>query len=330
MAESQRKAKLIYLLEILKDKTDEFHPLSADEICEELSKKGISAERKAIYSDIETLVACGFDVIKSGSPRGFFLGQREFEFAEVRLLIDAVSAAGFISKNKTEELVGKLGTLVSEFDAKEIKKRVHIEHRAKTDNESIYYMIDDINRAIVGRKKIEFDYGKLEFEDNKTKMKYRHHKVSPYAFIWDSDHYYLVANNEKYDNLMHLRIDRMKNVFVTNQDIRHFSEVSEYKYQFDTADYAKKAFNMFGGEAKKIEIECKAKLLDQMYDKFGSDIWVRRIEGSDNFKFTATASVSDGLIGWLMQFGSDLCVTYPAELKEQMKLKAEQLANIYK
>ena len=330
MVEQIRKAKLIYLIEILKNKTDENHPMSADEICDELLSLGITAERKAIYKDIDILKACGYDVIKTGTPkRGFFLGMREFELAEVRLLIDAVSSAGFISKNKTGELVKKLGTLASEYDAAEMKKRVHLENRAKSNNESIYYMIEDINSAIVSRKKIEFDYIKYDFENGKPKVKLRHHKISPYAFIWDSDHYYLVGNNEKYDNLIHLRLDRMKNVRITTQNIRHFSEVSSYKYQFDTADYATKAFNMYGGEIKKIEIECKDKLLDQMYDKFGMDIWVRKIENTDSFKFTALANVSDGLIGWLMQYGSDLKVTYPTELVEKMKQTVKQLYELY-
>ena len=327
----KQKLKLLCVLEILNKYTDEDHPLDATGICEMLGEKyQIEAERKSIYDDINILLDFGYDIIKTRVPKfGYFMAYRDFDNPEISLLIDAVESASFITSKKTKELVAKLSGLTSKWQADDINKRVFIDNRNKCTNEEIYYNIDKITQAIKERKKITMNYIKRELgENNRICDKIKELEISPYALIWENNHYYLIGNIEKYDNLIHMRIDKMKNVSITKKPYRHFSKVSEYKTFFDVADYARKSFNMFGGELKNIELRCSNERLEQVIDKFGDKLYLR--PNDDNtFTFSTKANISEGLISWLMQFGGDIEIIQPLELKQNLIERIKKIYNKY-
>ena len=148
--------------------------------------------------------------------------------------------------------------------------------------------------------------------------------------IWSNDHYYLIGNNQKYDNLMHTRIDRMKKVEIAQERARKFSEVSPYKNFFDSADYSGKIFNMFSGDTQTLEASCDISILEEILDRFGTDTSIR-VGGSENrFLLTTKCVVSDGLVSWIMQFGDKIEVTEPKSLREQVRKKAEEISKLYK
>lgn len=324
------KLKILYIIDILRKYSDEEHPLNASEICEELAKYNIRAERKAIYDDIENLIFYGFDIIKTRTPRsGYFLASREFELPEIYLLTDAVQSADFITPKKTRELVGKLEAMMSKEQAKVRENSIYIEYKNKCDNEEIYLSIDTLRQAIEAGKKVSLKYRTRQINDSRQiTVKEREFKLSPYALIWMEDHYYLVCNNEKYDNLMHLRIDRMKSVRCTDENYRHFSEVCSYKERFDTADYALKTFNMFGGELCEIELSCSTKILEQVIDRFGDKIHIIGVQDG-RFSFRIKGLVSEGLVGWIMEFGGDIEVAAPQTLRDMIADKIELLQKMY-
>lgn len=324
------KLKILYIVDILRKFSDEENPINASEICDKLAEFGVKAERKAIYDDIENLIFYGYDIIKTRTPRaGYFLASREFELPEIYLLTDAVQSADFITPKKTRELVGKLEGMMSKEQAKARENSIYIEYKNKCDNEEIYFSIDTLRLAIETGKKVTLKYRKRQIDENrKITVSEKEFKISPYALIWMEDHYYLVGNNEKYDNLMHLRLDRMKSVRCTEENYRHFSEVCSYKERFDTADYALKTFNMFGGELREIELSCNAKILEQVIDRFGDKI---HIIGTENgrFSFRTKGLVSEGLVGWIMEFGGDIEVVAPADLRAMIGEKLTLLQKMY-
>lgn len=324
------KLKILYIVDILKKYSDEEHPLNATEICNYLEDYGINAERKAIYDDIENLIFYGYDIIKTRSPRsGVFLASREFELPELYLLTDAVQSADFITPKKTRELVNKLDAMMSDEQAKVREKSTYIEYNHKCDNEEIYISIDALRQAIENGKKVTLRYLSRHLADGRNiTTAEKNFKVSPYALIWTDDHYYLVCNNEKYNNLMHLRLDRMKSVSETEETARHFSECSDYTDKFDTADYISKAFNMFGGALTEIELRCSENILEQVVDRFSDKIHIIDRENG-KFCFRIKALLSEGLIGWLMQFGAEIEVMSPPELRNQIKEKIKEMANLY-
>lgn len=321
-----RKSRILCVLRLLEEYSSQTTPLSAAKLIELLSKNGISAERKAIYRDIEEINNTLCEVIYSASdPKGYYLAKRKFEEPEVCLLIDAVQSAGFIPKNQTKELVGKLEGLMGVKYKETIGNRICIENRSKGENNKIYEIIGCLNEAISAQKKVKLKYCKNVLNSTKIDRSVKELIISPYALLWDADHYYLIGNNAKYDNLIHLRIDRIDEVVVLPEKRRHFNEVSEYMQRFDVADYARKTFNMFGGELKRIDLECNVKLLDQITDRFGSGIFIRHDVGSEFFRFSTDALISEGLIGWLMQFGGNIRVLSPKSLKESVIERAAEL-----
>lgn len=328
MASSKTKTLLIY--KYLVDYSDENNPLSTTDLINLLMKDGTLCERKSIYADIAVLRSVGFDIVKTMSPKkGFFLGSRRFELPEVRLLIDAVSSAGFITPNKSASLVEKLETLVSKNQADDLVSQVYIDSDSKCDNEEIYYVIDALNEAIINKNKVSFKYKRRNIDvENKKSYTEKTFTVSPYALIWKDDHYYLVCNNEKYDNLMNLRLDRIKKITALDEKARDISEVSDYKDAFDAADYTSKMFNMFSGKTSKVELLCDLELREQIMDRFGSKIPLTAVD-TEHFKTTIDAAVSDGLVSWIMNFGGKIKVLAPKSLADDVKARAVEIANLY-
>ena len=328
MASSKTKTLLVY--KYLSEKSDENNPLSTTELIELLRQDGINCERKSIYADVKTLNDIGFDIVSTKSPkRGFFMGTRRFELPEVRLLIDAVSSAGFITPQKTTDLIEKLESPVSSNQAKELVSQVYISSDTKCDNEEIYYVIDFLHDAILDGKKVKFKYKRRNIDkENKKSYTEKTFTVSPYALVWKNDHYYLVCNNQKYDNLMNLRLDRMRQIEILEDEIKPLSEVSEYDGVFDIADYSSKMFNMFSGESAEVTLLCDLDLREEIMDRFGAKIPLVAVD-TQTFKTTINAAVSEGLVSWLMNFGGKIKVLEPQSLAESVKNRALEIAALY-
>ena len=325
------KLKILYIVDILSKYSDEEHPINAGEICRYLAEYGIKAERKAIYDDIDNLMFYGYDIIKTRTPRaGFFMASREFELPELYLLTDAVQSTDFITPKKTRELVAKLEAMMSKEQARARENSIYIDYSHKCDNEEIYLSIDALRVAISEGKKVTLKYRTRQIDEKRQiTFKEKLFTVSPYALIWVDDHYYLVGNNEKYDNLMHMRIDRMKTVTVLDEPYRHFSRVCSYKERFDIADYVSKTFNMYGGELENIELSCNYGILEQVIDRFGADIHIIGVEDG-RFSFRTKGLVSQGLVGWIMQFCGDIEVVNPPSLRKMICENIEVLSKTYK
>ena len=327
MQTSKLKTLLIY--KYLEEFSDEENPVSTTELIAMLKEKGIPAERKSIYADIKALNEIGCNILSVKSPKiGFSMADRKFDLAEIRLLIDAVSSAGFITPNKTEVLVEKLESLLSANQAKALKSQVYCSGENKCDNEEIYYIINGLDEAINNKKQVKFVYKRRNI-DKEQKKSYteKTFTVSPYALIWKDDHYYLVCNNKKYDNLINLRLDRMKKIEILDEPQRPVSEVSEYKV-FDAVDYSAKMFNMFSGNTDAVTLLCNLDIREEIMDRFGSKIPLKAYD-LNHFETTIHAAVSDGLVSWIMQYGSDIKVLEPQYLADMVAEKARRISELY-
>ncbi len=329
VAMQNSKLKTLFIYKYLEKYSDDENPVSTTELIKMLGEKGITAERKSIYSDIKALNDIGCDIISTKSPRsGFCMATRNFEPPEVRLLIDAVSSAGFITPNKTKALAAKLESLLSANQVKKLKSQVYLGAQNKCDNEEIYYVIDRLDKAVKNKKQVKFVYKRRNI-DKEQKKSYttRIFTVSPYALIWKDDHYYLVCNNSKYDNLINLRLDRMKKIEIIDKAQRPVSEVSEYK-TFDAADYSAKMFNMFSGRNDAVTLQCSLNIREEIMDRFGAGIPLKAYD-ENHFETTFNAAVSDGLVSWIMQYGNDIKVLEPAYLADMVVEKAKKILAVY-
>lgn len=322
-----QKMKLLYLLQILLENTDDEHALTLSELLYELTKKGITAERKSIYDDFEALRLFGVDVEsrKENRTTVYFIANRTFELPELKLLVDAVQSSKFITHKKSNELIKKLETLSSVHQASQLQRQVFVANRVKTMNESIYYCVDDIHNAISENRQITFQY----FDWGTDKKKHLRHNgkiyhVSPWALSWDDENYYMIAFDCEQNEIRHYRVDKMMNVRITEEKR---SGAKLFK-NFDMAVYAKKTFGMFAGEERDVTLRCKDSLAGVMIDRFGQNIVMKN--GEDGF-FTVTvkAAVSPLFITWLMNFGSDIKILSPDDVIEKYVETAKKCLDVY-
>lgn len=330
MGKELNKIKLLFLSDIFTRQTDCEHVYSANELCDLLSEYGVTCERKSIYSDIEALKEFGMDIVNVRSPkRGYYLNERKFDIAEVRLLIDAVQAAKFISSKKTKALIYKIGSLLSEYQEEELREQIYVESTFKSEKEDIYDVIKALDVAVKKGEQVQLTYSKRKLENRYLKKaEGKVFIVNPYALLWSNDHYYLVCNNDKYNNLMHLRLDRISDIKALGIRAKHFSKVSKYTDKFDSADYSNKIFNMFTGESGQVELCCDNKLIDDILEKFGDEIPLK-IYDKDHFTFKADVELSSGLISWIMQYGADIRVISPKSLSDAIIEKTKEILSVY-
>lgn len=324
------KVKTLLIYNFLKKYSDADNPVSTTQLIELLSEHGITCERKSIYSDIKALNNINVPVLSSsGAKKGFYLKERAFEPAEIKLLIDAVNSAGFITPKKTADLTEKLKNLLSVNQANELTSQVYCEVANKCNNEEIYHTINMLDVAIKNCEKVKFQYRTRKIDKEKKKSyTVKTFVVSPYGLVWKNDNYYLICNKESHDNLMSMRLDRIRNIIVLQIPSRPVWECCDYKDGFDIADYTSKMFNMFGGDFMPVTFVCDLDLREQILDRFGEKI---KLDGVDvnHFRTTVDVAVSDGLVSWIMQFGDRIKVEEPRRLVDLIKEKTEKIANLY-
>ncbi|MDE5866582.1 MAG: WYL domain-containing protein, partial [Lachnospiraceae bacterium] len=276
---SNQKLKLLYIIKILSEQTDEEHCISTQQLIEELAKYDIKAERKSIYDDINQLIDFGYDIIliKSRVNGGYYMAGREFELAELKLLVEVVQSSKFITLKKSKELIAKIEKLASKPEAKQLQRQVYVANRIKTANESIYYIVDDIHRAIQNNEQISFQY--LEWNLEKKLMPRREgklYRVSPWALTCKDENYYLIAHDNEEDKIKHFRVDKMGSIKALSNVKREGSALFE---RFDIADYANKTFSMYGGKEESVTLQLENHLIGVVMDRFGQDVSIRERDG---------------------------------------------------
>lgn len=303
------KNRTIHLLKYLWLHTDENHTATVSDIQAYLKSEGIDAHRTTVTSDINDLIDLGIDIICIRSTQNhYFIGSRVFEIPELKMLTDAVSAAKFISENKSRELVDKIASLASEGQKKELIRHLFVTGQPKTKNETVYYIVDMINQAINNEKRITFQY----FEYLPDKLKVLKHdgyiyEVSPYSFAWNGDNYYLIGFSEKHEGIVNFRVDRMTNVKIINDVLL------PKPTEFNVADYCAKLFLMYGGDEQTVELICENCLMKTIIDRFGEDV---DVEKTDDEHFKATVKVIPGhtFYAWVFNYAGKMRIISPESI----------------
>lgn len=324
---SNQKLKLLYLIKFLMQKSDEKHPVSTAQIIEELAMNNISAERKSIYDDIEALRLFGVDIVQvKGKNGGYYIGERDFELPELKLLVDSVQSSKFITQDKTYKLIKKIESLASVYDGQLLQRQVFVTNRVKSMNESIYYAVDVISDAITQNKKIRYQY--FEYTVSKER-RFRHdgafYEVSPFALIWDDENYYMLAWDSAAEKMKHYRVDKMHKVSLTDSE-RDGTQAFE---KVDMSAYTKTVFGMFGGNEQKVKLRFANHLVGAVLDRFGRDIIVIT-DGEGHFTVNVNVVVSQQFLAWVFGFGTDAEIIFPEEVRTEMKNQAAAVAEKYR
>ena len=323
-----QKLKMLYIVRLFSRETDDAHKLTMPEIISKLAAEGVNADRKTLYQDFDELRRFGFDIISEKDGHGFYyyLGSRDFELPELKLLVDSVQSSKFITDKKSDQLIKKLESLVSRYEGSQLHRQVIIAGRVKTMNESIYYNVDKIHAAIGDNRQIRFKY----FDWNlKKEMEPRYggkwYKLSPWALMWDDEMYYLVAYDSKHETIIHYRVDKMTQIEMLDEA----REGHEAFGRFNIAHYTNTLFGMFAGDETKVTIEAENRLVSVFIDRFGKDIIIAPIDDG-HFRTTVTVAVSKHFFGWIMALDGDVKIVAPDSVVKQIKAEIERLAEKYR
>ncbi len=318
---SDYKIKLLVLYEILKQNTDENHKLTTKELIAMLAKKGISCDRKILYNDIATLNENGFEILSTrGQQMEYYVPEAAFDNYELRILVDAVQAAKFISKKKTEELENKIISLAGSHKKDFVKDNITCLNEIKSSNEKVFYIVNDITNAILEGKKIQFKYFDLDIAGNKQYRKDGAFYVeNPIDLAIIEDKYYMVVYNESHDDVATYRVDRMDKV-----DVLH--EKSIKKKVQEAKDLRNKAFSMFRGEDKFVVLKFDKTITNQVIDRLGCDFFCQE-ETEKTYTIRAKINVSDTFFAWCFTFGEKMTILEPSEVVNEYRAKLATTLN---
>ena len=324
---ANQKLKLMYLAKIFAEETDEEHALTLPELTARLNARDVNADRKTLYLDLEELRRFGMDIIseRRGHSTVYFLGAREFELPELKLLVDSVQAAKFITDRKSRELIRKLESLVSTHQARQLHRQVLISGRVKAMNESIYYNIDKLHSAINTNSQIRFQYYQWNVrKETELRRGGAWYSVSPWCLTWDDEYYYLVAFDSEKQKVKHYRVDKMLDLAVTGK-----AREGQAAFQdFNPAKYARSLFGMYSGEEVTVDLEGKNEMAAVLIDRFGTDLTLIP-KGKDRFTAHVTVMLSSQFLGWIMALGDGLKITGPDLALKRMKEEVRRLSRQY-
>ena len=327
MAKSAQKLKMLHLIQILSEETDDAHGLTVPQLIECLEERGVQVDRKTLYDDLKCLNEFGYDVQSfQRAKKERALASRDFQESELQLLADAVQSSRFLTAKKADELVRKISKLGSKYMARDLVKKIHVEGRIGTQNESVYYNLDAIQRALGARRKIEFRY--FRFDEAKRRVEKQSGRVyveTPVHLLYMSDCYYLVAWNDKHGRFVNYRVDRMRNIDVSSEDAARNEEIAT----FDAERYQQRVFGMFSGEPVSVKLLVKAKAMGAVIDRFGVDVHVSPAE-EGVARVSAVVLEAPTFYGWLAQFGDDVVIESPTSLRDSYAAHLEKVLETYR
>jgi predicted DNA-binding transcriptional regulator YafY len=324
---NNQKLKLLYMAKIFSEKTDENHGISVQEMISFLNQYEVNADRKTIYLDFEELRHFGMDIVSNQEGRNVYyrLASRDFELPELKLLVDSVQSSKFITERKSRELIKKLESLVSTYDARQLHRQVILTGRVKTMNESIYYSVDKIHEAINDDRQITFQYFQWNVQ---KKPELRHdgawYHISPWALVWDDENYYLIGFDSESSKIKHYRVDKMMHLDVAAEK----REGKDVFKQMNLPKYSKGLFGMYGGETTNVTLYCENRMAGPIIDRFGKDIPMVKAD-AEHFNAYVEVSASPQFLGWIIALGKGVKITSPESMVEAMRNEAKRLAEQY-
>lgn len=327
-ARSNQKLKILYLVKILLEDTDANHDLTLQEIIDRLAAYNVTAERKSLYDDIAQLDDFGIRIKKTqyGKTYHYQVINRNFELAELKLLVDSVASAKFITEQKSNKLIKKIEHLASRHDASMLQRQVYVAGRVKAMNNDIMENVDAIHKAIAQNLQISFQYFQWNIrKEPQLKREGARYVISPWGLSWDDENYYMVGYDREADKIKHYRVDKMLHIKIENARREGRSKFREV----DMAAYAKKMFAMFDGEEETVEILCVNDLAGPMIDRFGKDVHLFKVD-ENHFRVVVKVAASNHFIHWVMALGDGAQIIGPEPLLNRIKQEIKRLNKQYR
>ncbi len=300
------KLRIFYILDYLQKNSHRSHPVRALDLMSMLERQhSIQCDRKTIYSDIQALQEYGVDIISiPGKKGGYYIASRNFELPELKLLIDAVQSSRFLTEKKSRELIEKLCSQCSVYDAGLMRRDVLVSGRVKSMNETIYYNVDAIQEAISRNQQITFKYFDWGL-DRRRHYRDRDYQASPYGLCQDNENYYLLAHSSRH-GVTSYRVDRMSDITPIDQPRTPCPELTGKAL----IEHANRLFQMYSGDTTAVKLRFHKSLINVVIDRFGRETMLLP-DGEDHFSFTVNVAVSPLFLSWVIGFGSKAQIISP-------------------
>lgn len=326
--ENGTKLRLLYIYQHLLRYSDPEHPVSTPELLQYLKDEhGMDVNRTTLPNDFAMMEKAGihFEVIKSRQNK-YYYDDRLFDIPELKLLIDAVSSSKFITEKKSKELIEKLTTLTSEYNAEKLRRHITVEGRIKSENEKALYILDSINEAIGRGCKIRFQYADYNIRKRKVlRNDGEYYVVSPYALVWDGDFYYMIGYCDNREHMRHFRLDRIYRIPSVLTDEEAVSEPEG----FHLADYMQKVFRMYGGdESVDVELLCEAFIMNAIIDHWGTKVRTKAVD-ENHFKAVVTVSPSPTFYRWVFGWDGAMKILGPDNIRNEYKAMIQKVMDDY-
>ncbi len=310
--DNYRKVKLIKLLELLRQHTDEQHPMSTSQICDAMGAMGIPCDRRIVTQDVASLNALDYEImsVMIGHEKAYYVADRNFSIPELKILIDAVQASSFITEKKSRELIEKIAALAGSHRAEVLKRNMVCFNTRKHSNEKILYTIDALEEAILTQRKVIFLY--FDLDENAQRVYRRgghHYVVEPVALVFNEDNYYLTCYSSRHDSTSNYRVDRMDGVKIIQEPCCD----KAIALRDEVAAYTEQAFKMFSGRLEDVVLEFDRGIIGAVYDKFGENVNMMA-SGEDKIIATVKVRISPTFWGWVFQFGGNMRIISPAHV----------------
>ena len=325
-ATGNKKMLNMLILEILREYTDENHSLTQQEIIKLLKQNyGMECDRRSVKNNILSLKEMGYDI---STDQGNRLLSREFDDAELRILIDSVLFSKSISTKQAKGLIEKIRAMSSRFFNAKVTHVSNLPELNRTINKQAIYALDKINDAISEKRQISFIYNTIGTDFKLHPKREREYIVNPYQIVANNGRFYLICNYDKYDNVSHYRIDRMTDVRILDKKIKPMKNVPELAQGLNLPKHMAEHIYMFSGESADITMNVEKFLMDDLVDWFGCDFRILE-EKDDKLKIRVRMN-PEAMRFWALQYGPYTEVLKPENLRKQLKDDVMKMARKYR
>ena len=329
-ATGNKKMLNMLILEILRNYTDEDHSLTQQEIIKLLELNyGMECDRRSVKNNVLSLKElgeeCGFEI---SMEKGYRLISREFDDAELRILIDSVLFSKSISTRQAKNLIKKIRNLASKYFNAKVSHVCNLPELNRTINKQAMYSMDVINDAIAEKRKINFIYNDIGTDFKLHPRREEPYVVNPYQIVANNGRFYLICNYDKYDNVAHFRIDRMTDVHELEEKIKPMKEVHELDGRLNLPKHMAEHIYMFSGPSSAIKLATTADMMSELVDWFGTDF---KIMEQDGDRIVVRLNCNEKAMRfWALQYGPYVEVLGPESLRKQVKTDIAAMSKKYK
>lgn len=321
-----KKMLNMLILEILKKYSDEKHALTQQEIIRLLQQNyAMECDRRSVKNNILSLQEMGYDI---SMEKGYRLLSRDFDDSELRILIDSVLFSKSISTRQAKGLIEKLRDHASNYFNAKVSHVCNLPDLPRTVNKQAMYALDSINDAISEKRKISFIYNEMGTDFKLHPKRDEPYTVNPYQIVANNGRFYLIGNYDKYDNIIHFRVDKMTEVRVLNEKAKPMKQIPELKDGLNLPKHMAEHMYMFSGESIAVKLETTEDMMQELVDWFGNDFRVEKIgDGKIRARVTCNAKA---MRFWALQYGPYVEVLEPKDLRRTIKDDVVSMAEKYK